>query len=449
MTITVIAKKKKKSDNFVYVSVRYFNGNGKKKVISLGHKIKEIDFNDYYSPDFRAFAPNKLFNYKLLNKLITEKINDTTIFDVAPTPTPIPTSTNEKSFIDFTEKYLKIIPNKNTRDSYSAGLTKIKEFGEFKGHDDILFVQIDSFFVIEFKNFLLTKVTPNTARQYLTVVKTILNYAKREGLYTEKYNYFSKLNIPISYSNKKILSENDIKTLLSKNKFDKYFYTRNMLLLSLLCSGLRVSDLFLLKNKDFKENYIEILTKKTSLNMRIPYNDKLIGLVVDIYDITDLTLPMGHGYYGAIETLDNLDLLKSKNNTYNKKHLMRHIATLPPEDYLFKDFMSKEKTLVGYDKLKDETDEQHEALTRLRSTYNYSLKCLNKYYNLDIEILSSHSGRYSWTNLLLNIDSVNLVDIKRSLGHKKLSTTENYIERNFGLEKMENLGKKLSDLFNE
>jgi site-specific recombinase XerD len=107
--------------------------------------------------------------------------------------------------------------------------------------------------------------------------------------------------------------------------------------------------------------------------------------------------------------------------------------------------MSLEPSLNKYNKLKEMTQEQNSSINRLRSTYNYWLKEMIKHYDFDIEQISSHTGRYSWTNLLLNIEGVNLVQIQRSLGHKRLSTTENYIEKNFGLEKMEIIGDMLSD----
>lgn len=271
-------------------------------------------------------------------------------------------------------------------------------------------------------------------------------------MYSERFNYFSKLNIPSTYSNKKILSENDILTLLEMTYYtkesdykekNKYFDTRNMLLFSMLCSGLRVSDLFLIRNKDFKSDHIEVITKKTSLSMKIPYNDKLIGLLLDIYNLYDRTLPLGTGFYGV--PMNDIEVRKTKNKTYNLKYLLEHIKTLPEKDFLFKDFMSLEPSLQKYNKLKEMTPEQNSSINRLRGIYNYWLKQMIKHYDFDIEEISSHTGRYSWTNLLLNIEGINLVDIKRSLGHKRLSTTENYIEKNFGLEKMENIGDKLSD----
>lgn len=449
MTSKVILKKKNTSDPFGYLGIRYFNGKGEKKVLSLGERLTEDNFNKFFDSEFNLFKKTTLIDYKLLNTKINDKINDFSIFDSKTS------KQSTKSFLTYFNDYLELIPNPQTKNSYSVGLKKLEEFKTHKKYNDILFSQIDNTFVIELKNYLLSKLSPNTTKQYLIIIKTILNLSKRDGLYSERFNYFSKLNIPSTYSNKKILSEKDIQILREMTSYtkesdykekNKYFDTRNMLLFSMLCSGLRVSDLFLIRNKDFKKEYIEIITKKTSLQMKIPYNDKLLGLLLDIYNLYDMTLPMGTGGYGITMMLSgNKELNKTKNIDYNKKHLLEHIKTLPENDFLFKDFMSLEPSLTKYNKLKEMTEEQNSSINRLRGIYNYWLKEMIKNYDFDIENISSHTGRYSWTNQLLNIEGVNLVDIKRSLGHKRLSTTENYIEKNFGLDKMENIGNKLSD----
>lgn len=448
MTSKVILKKKSSKDTFGYLGIRFFNGKGVKKVLSLGERLNEIDFNKFFDSEFNLFKKTTIIDYRLLNSKINDKINDFSIFDT------ITTKQSTKSFLTYYKNHLELIPNQNTKESYSVVLKKLEEFKIFKKYSDILFSQIDNTFVIELKNYFLTKLSPNTTKQYLIVIKTILNSSKRDGLYSERYNYFSKLNITSTYSNKKILSEKDIQVLREMKYYldndckekNKYFETRNMLLFSMLCSGLRVSDLFLIRNKDFKNDYIEILTKKTSLSMRIPYNDKLLGLLLDIYNLYDYTLPYGTGGYGISYLLNgDKELNKTKNIDYNKKQILEHIKTLPENDFLFKDFMSLEPSLNKYNKLRETTPEQNDSLNRLRSVYNYWLKTMIKNFDFDIDSISSHTGRYSWTNLLLNIEGVNLVQIQRSLGHKRLSTTENYIEKNFGLEKMEIIGTKLSD----
>ncbi len=449
MTSKVILKKKNTSDPFGYLGIRYFNGRGEKKVISLGERLTEDNFDKFFDSEFNLFKKTTLIDYKLLNNKITEKINDFSIFDTKNS------KKHTQSFLTYFRDYLELIPNPQTKNSYSVGLKKLEEFKTHKKYNDILFSQIDNTFVIELKNYFLSKLSPNTTKQYLIIIKTILNLSKRDGLYSERFNYFSKLNIKTTYSNKKILSESDIQILREMTPYtkesdykekNKYYDTRNMLLFSMLSSGLRVSDLFLIRNKDFKNDHIEIITKKTSLSMRIPYNDKLIGLLLDIHNLYDLTLPMGTGYYGIPQSGDNFkEVRKTKNKTYNLKHLLEHIKTLPPNDFLFKDFMSLEPSLNKYNKVKEMTQEQNSSINRLRGNYNYWLKEMIKHYDFEIEQISSHTGRYSWTNLLLNIEGVNLVQIQRSLGHKRLSTTESYIEKNFGLDKMEIIGNMLSD----
>lgn len=449
MTSKVILKLKNSGDPFGYLSIRYFNGNGKKKVISLGEKITKDDFNDFFNSEYGSFKKTTKIDYKLFNKKINEKINDFSVFEEKTKQKEI------KSFLTYFRNYLELIPNPSTKQSYSIGLKKLEEFKKFKKYDDILFSDIDNTFVIELKNFFLKDLSNSTVKQYLIIIKSVLNISKRDGLYTEKYNYFSKLNITTSYSNKKILSKRDVQTLWDMTYYtkesdykikNKFFETRNMLLFSILGSGLRVSDLLLIRNKDFKKEYIEIVTKKTSLQMRIKYNDKLVGLLLDIYNLPDYTLPWGTGGHGITMILSgDKELQKSKNTDYNKKQILRHIKTLPENDFVFKDFMSLEPSLNKYDKLKEMTEEQHGSFNRLRGNYNYWIKEMIKHNDFDIEEISSHTGRYTWTNLLLNKEGVNLLDLKRSLGHKRLSTTENYIDKNFGLEKLENIGRKISD----
>lgn len=441
MTSTVILKIKNKNDDFGYLCIRFFDGNGNRLITSLKEKIPVSDFDKYFDKGFQRF--NKKFeHHKRLNEKISSNI-DIDVFSTSKTPI-----SSEKSFIEYFSKYLQLIPNENTKNSYNAVLVKLELYLLSVNKTDLLFTDIDNIFVIELRNYLLTKIAGSTTKQYLNILKTVLNYAKRDGLFLEKYNYFSKLNITTNYSNKKILKIDDILRLFkiernANNQPNKHFYTRNMLLMSILCSGIRVSDLFFIKNKDidFTDKVVNITTKKTSVNLRVPFNDKLIKILVDIFNSFDNTVPMGHGSYGAAFIEDK----KNINVDFNLKYLQEHVKSLPENDYIFKEFISREKSLLNYDKLKEESKEQNMAMVRLRVTYNYKLKTLAKVYNLDLKDISSHAGRYSWTNLLLDIENVNIVDIQRSLGHKRINTTMNYLDRHFSLDKLTNIGSSLSD----
>jgi integrase len=54
--------------------------------------------------------------------------------------------------------------------------------------------------------------------------------------------------------------------------------------------------------------------------------------------------------------------------------------------------------------------------------YNRKLKKVGAACKIET-ILSSHVSRHSFTNLLLNMDNVNLYDISQSLGHKNITIT--------------------------
>jgi integrase len=452
MTSSVILKKKNSSDNFGYVSIRYFNGNGKKKVISLAIRMDEDLYNNNYDPNFSLFKKT-ITDYKTYNKKINEKINDFSVFDEVK-------EIKSKSFLVFFKDYLKLINNPSTYSNYNAVLKKLIDFANYKEKTDIMFEDVNYKFAVELKNYFSQKMAGTSGNQYLIIVRTILNIAMKEELYHEKFNYFSKLKIDEIYNNKKILSKKDVNKLFTitstiDGEPNKHYYFRNMLLFSMFANGIRVSDMLLCRNRDFKKEYLEMLTKKTSKSLRIAYNEKLVTILLNIYNIHEAKLFNFelHYYNRAInkhvnERQNTFENRKKSNEIMgNKKAVLEFIATLPPNDFVFSEFLTKEPSLYTYDKSKEMSTEQNDALNRLRVNFNFHLNQLRKQYKLDIEKISSHTARYSWTNLLIGIEGVSLLDISRSLGHKNLSITEGYIEKNFGSEILNNIGTKLADQF--
>lgn len=223
-----------------------------------------------------------------------------------------------------------------------------------------------------------------------------------------------------------------------------------MLLFSIFCSGIRVSDLLLLKNSDFKDDYIHIDIKKTSDYIKVKYSNRLFTLLMDIYnfwdknktkEISNKTLSYDPR---KLRELNN-NLFKKKYTDDEKKIILDKIKQLPKNDFVFKDFLSLEPSLLNYNKNRELTFEQNKSLVRLRGIYNYHLKEMSKDNKFDIEVISSHTGRYTWTNYLLTIKKVNLVKIQYSLGHKNLATTEKYINKNFNQNKVSDIGNDLDD----
>lgn len=210
MTSSVILKKKYPKDDFGYLSIRYFDGTGKRKIISLKEKLSEKDFKKYFEPKTDRFIKTTKIDFQRLNNKIKDKIDDYSLFDVKDI------KKHTKSLITFFKNQIDLIPNPQTKVSNLTVLKRLENFKDFKKKNDILFSDIDRDFVLELKNYWLSQnLSSSTTLQYLTITKSILNNAKREGLYFERYNYFRKLNLKSSYKNNKILSENDIKILFN------------------------------------------------------------------------------------------------------------------------------------------------------------------------------------------------------------------------------------------
>jgi integrase len=99
------------------------------------------------------------------------------------------------------------------------------------------------------------------------------------------------------------------------------------------------------------------------------------------------------------------------------------------------------KQADGFDKM---NELQYKRFTGRRGYYNRLLKQVGNQCNIDN--LTSHMSRHSYTSLLLKNKDVNLFDLMKSLGHKNLSTTQVYIQ-NFSNTRIDLLGKEFSDTF--
>ncbi len=77
--------------------------------------------------------------------------------------------------------------------------------------------------------------------------------------------------------------------------------------------------------------------------------------------------------------------------------------------------------------MKDYTSEElKKRKDSVRSFYNKQLKLIMKELKIDKNIYF-YSARHTFANIALR-NNININVIKQSLGHKRLSTTENYIE---------------------
>lgn len=103
-------------------------------------------------------------------------------------------------------------------------------------------------------------------------------------------------------------------------------------------------------------------------------------------------------------------------------------------------------TNFGTFKANEISEEQYRKLKHATIVYNRNLKKVQEACEIETN-LSSHISRHTFTNLLLQMEGVNLYDVSLSLGHSNIKVTEHYLRTGFNAEKLDELNTGLAGKF--
>jgi len=188
---------------------------------------------------------------------------------------------SELDFIEFTSSYLNDIKTQikiETFWSYKSTISKLRKF-----QNKISFEELTEKFLVDFSKYMQDELknNENTISKSLRTLRTFIIVAIRERKMTE--NPFSYFRI------KKAEGQRDYLDLSELNKLHKHYLNLTLsnkvqkeVLLSFLFScytGLRYSDIRMLKIKNIKSGVIQIKTIKTNSMVTIPLSQKAIELI--------------------------------------------------------------------------------------------------------------------------------------------------------------------------
>lgn len=435
MKSSVILKRQYAKDDSGTLFIRYFNGRGEHKDKSLKVKMSLIYFKKY-DKDFQRFRKNTLFDYISINDKIANHINDFSIFD------PVKKTDNLEIITNLKNK-TKLINNPATLHSYSNVISILEKF--LNNKETIKeFKDLSSDLLVELKNELVAKgLKESTILQYFVVLKSLLNKVRKDIEFKNPL-ILKEFGLKPIKQRKNILSKLDIIKLLNTNKDNKYFTEVQISLFQLFCNGARISDVFLMKIGDLQKDGILYITKKNNVELFVNYNPPLVDV---LFKYLDLKLPFKVSWedndwiypadldvkFGKIET--KLEILKEYLKTANKDKL------------IFNDYIEKKgKALIKYNKVSEMTKEQMRVFNNILAYHLQKLKFIIKDRSLEIPNLTTHTMRYTFTNLLLTMDGVNLLDISKALGHANIRVTNDYLEGSFGSEREKQLSLKLGKI---
>jgi len=178
--------------------------------------------------------------------------------------------TSGKSQKDFLSYFKSIIDKGRNNYNWKSTLFHLKRFDK-KG---VRICDIDKNFCDEFSEFLLKSVSNNTANLYYSTFKAALNLLVQEEVITS--NPAKHIAIKRCESKREFLSFEEIEKLQETKCKDEN--TKNAFLFSCF-TGLRISDITLLKFNQICEGYLSLIDKKTHNPNRIKLNETALSII--------------------------------------------------------------------------------------------------------------------------------------------------------------------------
>jgi site-specific recombinase XerD len=474
MTVTAYLRKSS-NDKFGILKIR-ITENRKSTYVSLKETIKCSDWNCKKN-EIRTSCSD----YERLTKLINDKIKE---LDV-PNPLIKPITNKTKSFITYILSEIEHLESRGkigTSKRYRTAYYHIKKFLGTKS--DILFSEIDSVFIRDFETYLLKNGNKNnTVKNYVKCIKRLWIQAIKMSHYshTGADPFIMFVNNRDEVEKRRLTKkEVEMVQLLELKKGDTLFNTKNYFLWQIMSQGLRVSDLMTLRfdTINASEGRIEFLQFKTKSKHSILINEQMVFLLInyvpyDFSEILNQSFKTKEGTFTLNQIREKYKLIKKetlsglfKNPTKEKIDKVQHWNTIlldiqrdvaaqillgiieysktHPNDFIFPILKNEDFTDVLFSKEISLTKYQYNQLQSKTTIYNKNLKKLQKLAGIET-VLTSHLQRHTFTNILLeNTDDVYVVS--KTLGHKRLSTTETYMS-NFIKSKVDEPVVNLSNMF--
>lgn len=298
------------------------------------------------------------------------------------------------AIFDFMDEY--ITSHSSTRAKSSLGVYKAlrTHLAAYQQHTKkkVTFENIDYQFFESFKNFLLEHRNLNntTVAKQLSTVKTFLNYAKARGItVSERYKDFQIKRdtlevIALTFEEFELLYKMD---LTNNKRLDQ---VRDVFCFSCV-TGLRYSDLDLLRWEHIKEDEIRFTVKKTKDLLTIPLNQYSIA-ILNKYKGMERPLPV-------ISNQKTNQYLKGWNDLDNKGKIKKHNPGLCE--------------LAGINESVEIV--RHKGVKRIAIVYP-------KY-----ELIGVHTGRRTFATLCLE-KGMSAEEVMSITGHKDYKSFKRYVK---------------------
>jgi integrase/recombinase XerD len=242
--------------------------------------------------------------------------------------TGILTQNQRKNKISVLEYFNHEIERLRSKDrlGYAAVFTSTRNYlKNFRKGKDFFFSDITPTFIVKFDEYLLEKgMKLNSAFMPMRTFKTLINYAKKEGLVNPDFAPFKEFSFSKyrrDKPRKRAIKRDDIRAIENLDlKFDTpVWHARNYFMFSYYCAGINFIDMAYLKAENIQQGRLIYIRRKTKEH----YNLTILPPAMNIIQQYQSNYPNRGGYIFPIlnethQTLQSQDyridkVLKSTN----------------------------------------------------------------------------------------------------------------------------------------
>ena len=431
----------------------------KSSYISLKYYLSKTDKARYWNSDTnelrKSYPHFEQVQAKVDEILKTEKIelND---------EESVKTYLNSRSFSQYMDERIFSLEATGKFGSVQK-LRTVKRHLEAFREGDILFSDITIDFLEAFKVFLYKKkIKPISQKAYFERIRRLINNAIKADKYNPRRHPFLSFDFETSAANPKALSPLQLKQILAGIKLEGAITQVNLqsgekeiLKLSARSAdagrkfafqyfayGMRVSDLILLKWRNFYENGTRLKYRmfKTKKEIDILLTNKLLRILFH-YLPMDIQLTINKRYKENDAIIEELVTEKIGETTITRKsisdwyHLVSYYISKLSKD-------QNQKNCYVFKMLPDVEMDDRLIYSRVQtntSYYNKNLKILSNELHLTENIdfqLSSHTARHTFAYIAV-LEGKNTYYISKALNHKSIAVTEKYLT-NFKTTELDN-----------
>jgi integrase len=280
-SIKAVLRTKANSQNLYPIAIR-ITKDRKASFLYVGQYVKLNDW-DNKNRIVKKSHPDSLHINQLILKKLSEankKLIDAEMEINYQSVSAIKRKVINKKNNDFfviSNYYLKQIKDRKKFHQLDIEKQRIQVFKDFIKKDTLGLAELDLRLIKEFDNYLLNnrKLARRTIANYMIMIRTILNLAISDFSIDNIDYPFGKNKYQIKFpETKKIgLNIDEIRILENIKELTKaQQYALNAWLISFYFAGIRISDVLLLKWKDFLDNRLEYRMGKNSklVSLKIP-----------------------------------------------------------------------------------------------------------------------------------------------------------------------------------